>query len=174
MHSGFHRKINQTKINSLIYCALFSSQATSQNKLTLNAQLCRIWSWTLTPQSTVVIKRTAVSTRMWTGYAVVQQKPQSPTQDDRSGLSGAGNEASTAASSVPLTCQSVSSSDIRLKWRYSSPSFLSSLPERTQGGLVGTSIKTQQMAWPRDVSHYHYHCHDPRSAENNPQTTIMV
>lgn len=51
---------------------------------------------------------------------------------------------------------------------------LSSPASHRELGLVGTSIKTQQMAWPRDVSHYHCHCHDPHSIENNPQTIIMV
>lgn len=85
--SGFHGRINQPKINSLVYHALSSFQATSQNKLTLSAQLCKYGFeyWLLNPLWLLKGWRYPPGCELH-------------TNDNHSGLSGASNMSPAASS----------------------------------------------------------------------------
>lgn len=144
-YSGFHGRINQAKINSLVYCALFffSFQTTSQDKLSLNVQLRKIRFCILTPGSTAVMKRTAVSMRMWTGWTVVTTTTRETSiSDERQpqwSLRGEHDKPSGLLFLV-FTCQSGSANSRDASLKLQTLLFFSSLPKTAQKGLVGTSV----------------------------------
>jgi hypothetical protein len=143
-----------TRLRLIAWFTVFFSPPKPQVKINSPSMhnFSKIWSWILTSQSTVVIKRMAISTRMWTGYAVVTTTETSISDSGwpQWSLRGEWDKHGSRLCGLYLPISQL----LRHQSEAMAPPFFSSLPQRTEEGLVGTSVKIRQMAWPRDVSHY--------------------
>lgn len=97
----------------------------------------------------MVIKRTAASTRMWTGLSVVTTTTRETSiSDERQPQWSLGGERDKPSGLLLLvfTCQSGSANSRDTSLKLQPLLFFSSLPQTAQGGLVGTSVLVDGLA----------------------------